>query len=178
MAPEYRRGTGAYRCGCGVRIDVTIPPASSKKCWFTDCSTVAVTDEPLILCRDHELETAMRVAHLVADRNLWLDASVYYKPLGSYDINSTAHTETGSHVYFMRRERLIKIGYTNNLRRRSNALGAYVLATIPGGPATEARMHDTFRDLRDHGEWFHPGDALIGYINEIRAANKELPIHG
>lgn len=178
MNPEYRRGAGAYRCGCGIRIDVTIPPTANTKCWFTGCSTVAVTDKPLVLCREHEKETAMRVAYLVADRSLWLDASAYYRPLDNYGApKPTAHTEESSWVYFMRRETLIKIGYSCNLSQRANALGATILATIPGGPSAEARLHERFDALRDHGEWFHPGDELIAYINELRKTKRDAPIH-
>lgn len=177
MAAEPRQGTGAYRCGCGARVSVAAiaPP---DECWFADCDLAPTTKPPLRLCRAHEKEAALHVAHLAAKRELWLEASSLCKPLASYGRPApSAHTETSSFVYFMRREHLIKIGYTNSLNRRASAVGAFVLAAIPGGPSTEAQLHRRFDELREHGEWFRPGDDLVAYINELRAMEGQAPIH-
>lgn len=178
MAPDYRRGPDAYRCGCGVRIEAARKqqgPAS--QCWFDECDSDATTKAPIRFCKAHEEETALLLAHLIARRDMWLSAGELCRPLSNYGLPAaTAHTES-SRVYFMRRESLIKIGYSGRVHRRAGALGATVLATIPGGPSTEAQMHRRFRNLRQSGEWFHPGAELIGYVNELRAADGEDPIH-
>lgn len=130
------------------------------------------------LCREHEEEAALRLAHLVAKRELWLTAGEWCRPLDNYGLpNRTSDTESSSLVYFMRRESLIKIGYSCQVKRRATDLGAAVLATVPGGPSTEAQMHRRFHELRQHGEWFYPGHQLVGYINELRTAKGEGPIH-
>lgn len=177
MNPEYRRGPGAYRCGCGVRVDVTIPPPRpSGRCWYQGCTTVAVTKAPLSFCREHEKDAALHLAHVIADRKLWLEAGEWYRPLDSYA--PTGDPEADSWVYFMRRESLIKIGYSSNPTRRAVALNAVVLAKERGGPAREAAMHGKFRDLRvrPRSEWFLPGDPLIAYINALRAQDSAPPL--
>lgn len=177
MAPEPRRGAGAYRCGCGARVAVAVT-AQPAQCWFDGCDLPPTTKPPIRFCAEHEEETALHVAHLAAKRELWLEAGTLHRPLANYGVpEPTAHTETSSVVYFMRREQLIKIGYSNSLNRRATGVGAFVLARIPGGPVMEAQMHERFAALREWGEWFRPGDELVTYINELRAENGEAPIH-
>jgi hypothetical protein len=86
----------------------------------------------------------------------------------------TGNTE--SWVYFMRRERLIKIGTTTNVRRRAAELNATVLARCFGSYSEEAQLHAKFASLRRHGEWFEPGPELMKLINAIRAEQGMPPI--
>jgi hypothetical protein len=79
-------------------------------------------------------------------------------------------------VYFMRRERLIKIGTTTNLKQRAQQVNAQVLARIPGSYTEETQLHERFAALRRHGEWFEPGPDLVDLINRIRADEGRPPI--
>lgn len=182
MAPEYRRGAGHYRCGCGARIHAAITEPDKRICWFKGCSTLATTAEPLRLCREHEQETARLVVYETAKDTMhgWLEARIangdeWARPLDSY-----APTPGFSEpwVYFMRRENFIKIGTTYNLRQRASVLNATVLAKTPGSYSEEKLMHKRFASLRRHGEWFEPGPELIALINELRKAEGADPIDG
>ncbi|WP_327582461.1 GIY-YIG nuclease family protein [Nonomuraea sp. NBC_00507] len=80
------------------------------------------------------------------------------------------------YVYFIKRDGLIKIGWTTNIRSRMKALRPdEVLHVQPGTQKDEAALHRAFRHLRvgtETGgrrlrEWFQPGDDLVAYI-ELR----------
>jgi hypothetical protein len=108
----------------------------------------------------------------------WVDAhrtagDEWYRPLDSY---SRPLKSSPSWVYFMRRERLIKIGFSNDLRRRSEQLNATVLAKTPGRLTEEQQMHARFAALRRHGEWFEPGPELMQLINELRKGEQLPPL--
>jgi hypothetical protein len=68
-------------------------------------------------------------------------------------------------VYFAVRDDLehlnqVKIGYSEHLMMRMSQLGAAVILTIPGTPATERAFHERFVHLRVKGEWFHNAGLL------------------
>lgn len=179
MRLDGRAGRGAYRCGCGARIRIASAAPAHRQCWFDECSEGASTAEPLNLCPEHERETANRLAHLIVrfDWGAVLDASVAIddvnRPLDSY-----RHSPSLSEgwVYFMRRERLIKIGTTLNPRRRAQELNGTILAKCLGSYTEEAQLHAKFAALRRHGEWFEPGPELMRLINAIRAEQGLPPI--
>jgi hypothetical protein len=64
----------------------------------------------------------------------------------------------------------IKIGTTIRLSQRLKQLAAehgcdlHVLAVQDGGPDDEVLLHRRFAHLRAVGEWFEPGDDLVGFI--------------
>jgi hypothetical protein len=132
---------------------------------------LAVTSDPLRFCAEHQREAAEALAHLTGRATLehWLNAggSTRRHQFGSA---IARREQPGSVVYFMRRERMIKIGFTGNLRHRAVSLNATVLAHFPGGRAEEAELHRRFAGLRRYGEWFEPGRELLDYINECRRA--------
>ena len=101
-------------------------------------------------------------------------AERFPRPADSYR-QRVSHS-SGNWVYFMRRERLIKIGTTCNLKQRAQQLNATVLARVPGGYTEEAQMHARFASLRTHGEWFEPGPELLELINRIRKDQGRSPI--
>ncbi|MER6249406.1 hypothetical protein [Streptomyces griseorubiginosus] len=117
------------------------------------------------------------------------DAAIAALPLARYgrkDRNKGPN-KAGYHypvVYFARRERLIKIGWTSRLPDRMKAVGAVSLATETGDYIRERQLHQKFAHLlvEGHGavgrEWFHPGPDLIAYINELRAASGIPPVDG
>ncbi|MGW5197350.1 GIY-YIG nuclease family protein [Streptomyces spiralis] len=136
---------------------------------------------PLNLCPEHEREAVNRLAHLIVrfDWGAVLDASVAIddvnRPLDSYRQPPSSFE---GWVYFMRRERLIKIGTTTDLQRRARELNATVLARCVGSYSEEARLHAKFAALRRHGEWFEPAPELMDLINAIRAEQNLPPIPG
>lgn len=180
MNPENRRGAGHYRCGCGARIHAVATDPDKRVCWFSGCSILATTDEPIRLCPEHEKETARLVVHESAKGLMhgWMEARTlngdeWARPLGSYAQNPGFNQ---AWVYFMRRERLIKIGTTYELKKRAAVLNAVVLAKTPGSYSEEARLHNRFAALRRHGEWFEPGPELMKLINELRKAEGVGPV--
>lgn len=64
----------------------------------------------------------------------------------------------------------IKIGTTVRLGQRLKQLAAesgaelQVLAVVDGGFREEKSLHQRFAHLRQVGEWFEPGDDLLGFI--------------
>lgn len=180
MASENRRGVGHYRCGCGARIHASAVKDDRRVCWFTGCNILATTKEPIRLCREHEKETARLVVHESAKGVMkgWVEARTlngdeWSRPLDSY---APASSFSQAWVYFMRRENLIKIGTTYNLKQRAAVLNATVLTKMPGSYSEEARMHNRFASLRRHGEWFEPGPELVALINELRKAEGVGPL--
>jgi hypothetical protein len=77
-------------------------------------------------------------------------------------------------VYFIRGEQtgLIKIGVANNPSQRLANLQTgspdrlELLGCTPGSSWGELRLHTRFAHLRQHGEWFTPGEDLLAYIRE------------
>lgn len=180
MNPENRRGPGHYRCGCGARIQAAIVEPAKRICWFTGCNILATTPDPLQLCQEHENVTAERLVHMTAkiEMNRWLEVRAANGDEWSRPLDSYAHV-TGpgaTWVYFMRRENLIKIGTTGDLKRRAAALNAAVIAKTPGSYSEEARLHKRFAKLRHHGEWFEPSPELLELINELRRAEGMAPL--
>lgn len=205
MAVDGRSGPNTFRCGCGARIEVTKQATSARRCSFGDCRTVAATEEPLRFCVDHKEEAATLLAYTAGEARIRelddslqrspmtlirrYDAAIAALPLARYgrkDQNKRP-TRAGYHypvVYFARRERLIKIGWTSRLPGRMKSIGAHPLAIETGDYIRERQLHQRFAHLLVVGdeavgrEWFHPGPDLIAYINELREADGYPPIKG
>lgn len=89
-----------------------------------------------------------------------------------------ADPEATGHVYYMRINGRIKIGYTANLRQRSRNYppGTELLAIEPGTRELEKRRHDRFsRSLAEGREWFHESPALAEHIEQVSLAHKIPP---
>ena len=74
-------------------------------------------------------------------------------------------------IYFIKSPQgPIKIGTTIRLTQRLRALasehgqGLEVLAVADGSFEVERNLHRRFAHLRKVGEWFEPGDDLLGFI--------------
>ncbi len=180
MNPENRRGPGHYRCGCGARIQAAITAPARRICWFTGCDILATTPDPLQLCHERERVTAEQLVHMTAkvEMSRWAEVRIangdeWSRPLDSY---ARVPEPATAWVYFMRRENLIKIGTTYDLKRRAAALNATIVAKTPGSYSKEAQMHKRFEKLRRHGEWFEPGPELLKLINELRRADGMAPL--
>lgn len=89
--------------------------------------------------------------------------------------------ETGLvHVYFLREEESgpIKIGMAVDVEARISQLqgGNHRKLTLVGlimnaTPDAERRIHKSFKHHRIRGEWFHPGEDLLQFINELTLNN-------
>lgn len=183
MTADALRGAGAFRCGCGVRVKLEcIAPPPRSVCAADGCRNLAIEGTVVRLCKDHRSELVNELAPFIARRQGWLaaygpdyDPQQYQTPKERSDYDPRPDT-ADSFVYFIQRERLIKIGFSVDPIRRAADLGGAVLATIPGGRAVERQTHQRFAHLRDRGEWFQPGPDLLAYVNELRSKRRQAPI--
>lgn len=82
-------------------------------------------------------------------------------------------------VYYVRRDGLIKIGYTTNLRlRMKNLRPDELLAIEYGTRALETQRHHQFVAFRAGigREWFEPATELLEHIDERRSALPPPPL--
>lgn len=81
-------------------------------------------------------------------------------------------------VYFIECGDYIKIGYTEELKQRVQALSAAipypitVLATMFGNWETEKSLHRRFASSRHKGEWFRKTPDLLAFIDQINSVEK------
>jgi hypothetical protein len=182
MSLDGRSGRHAFRCGCGARIQVHEQRANVRQCTFGDCRILATTKEPLRFCPDHEQEAATLLAQTAGETRLReLEEALERSPRTwnrRYGFGISPLPQNPQHapvVYFARRERLIKIGWTSQLPKRMKQIPARALAIEPGDIVRERQLHHRFAHLlADRREWFHPGPDLIAYINALREAD-DLP---
>mgnify|MGYP001586363134 FL=1 len=74
-------------------------------------------------------------------------------------------------VYYVQIGKLIKIGYTEHIRKRMQQYPPTrrLLATEPGTPLLERRRHAQFTQYLSAGrEWFDPGSELLRHIEQLR----------
>lgn len=84
-----------------------------------------------------------------------------------------------SSIYFVRvgLDGPIKIGSTTNMKKRlknlqvSNPIPLNVMSVVPGTERDEQRLHQKFSHLFIQGEWFHPGDDLLEFIDIVKERN-------
>ncbi len=189
MQPEGRAGRGAFRCGCGSRVVVSIPAQRGALCVATHrgepCRLRPVTEEPLPLCDEHFASTGLRdlkqwtnatppeiserVSRLFQERWAEYQAIEY----STYEHTDPEALEQTGVVYFIRSRDLVKIGTTTDLVKRMGAFSVphiTLLATEPGYKRRERELHLQFAELRiNRREWFRLAPPLTGYIDEIRA---------
>lgn len=95
---------------------------------------------------------------------------------------SKPRVDSRSVVYYLQRgDGAIKIGFSTNVRRRTDVLTRHhgpltLLASEPGGWHRERERHAQFERLRIHRdqEWFQPGPALRRHIRSL-ANSMPLP---
>lgn len=84
--------------------------------------------------------------------------------------------KSACNVYFIQAKNngLIKIGFTSNLKSRLSDLSSMspvpleLLAFTDGDYNLERELHTTFSNYRSHGEWFHPSDELMNFIESTK----------
>lgn len=78
-------------------------------------------------------------------------------------------------IYFLAGAGLIKIGVTTDVDKRIRSLEnsspvlLEFLGCYPGTRSDERALHDRFKHLRRHGEWFDDCAELIAYIESVVA---------
>ena len=78
-------------------------------------------------------------------------------------------------IYFIQgeRTRLIKIGYTTNVKKRikglitQNSEKLIFLKAVSGDLKTEQLIHQKFKSFNCHNEWFYPMFTLVNFIKLI-----------
>lgn len=193
MTLDALRGNGAFRCGCGARVVVTISEAPrSEQCAWRGCRTIASSDYDVPLCAEHvrrlrvqlgvkrdgeyQLEIMRRTVMEYQDFDDDIEAAVdkqraknAERRLRREGYQVQPRPPEPSWCYFMRHETNIKIGYSKDPRKRALALaGTQILAKEPGAKQRESELHLKFDHLRIHGEWFEPGPDLMDYIASLR----------
>lgn len=72
-------------------------------------------------------------------------------------------------VYYMRMDRLVKIGISTDLRTRTGSIMAQgVMAIEWGDRQLERQRHNQFVDQHSHLEWFRLEAPLVEHIAELR----------
>jgi hypothetical protein len=149
-----RDGRNAFRCGCGTRVQVIPTPVTTRLCTFGDCRMLATTKDPLRFCPDHEEQAAALLAHTagaakVRELEIGLTQTVttWTRKYGYRTHPVPQYKQHAPLVYFARREHLIKIGTTTNLRHRMMSLHAEALATESGDLVRERQLHQRFSHL-------------------------------
>lgn len=72
-------------------------------------------------------------------------------------------------VYYMRMDRLVKIGTSINLAERFKTLSAQgILAIEFGDQVLERNRHRQFVDYHSHNEWFWLRDGLLDHVLDVR----------
>lgn len=139
-------------------------------CTIPACIATPEIAEPLPLCFAHVLEV---VSHAMP-QVIRTAASALPQPPSAVrmlPVSCKKLLAANSHdpaVYFIRNGDRVKIGTTQNLRRRTAALSLRpenVLLTVYGGADVERQLHDRFRDLRvGNTEWFRYDAPLTEFI--------------
>jgi hypothetical protein len=147
------------------------------------CGRERLKDCPYAICAKH----AGKVYEFMASRQPKPDPTEAEKKLARLDMarDEIAATdakrrsalEEQSQVYYVRIHDHIKIGYTTNITARMGQLRvstSAVLATEPGGQATERERHTEFADERiGRREDFNPSPRLLAHIEQVKAQHGE-----
>ena len=81
-----------------------------------------------------------------------------------------------TYVYFIQAGPYIKVGTAKDVLSRLDQLKAgspfplTLLGAIPGNRRREIQIHERFKHLRTHGEWFLSCDEINDYIHEVLQA--------
>jgi endogenous inhibitor of DNA gyrase (YacG/DUF329 family) len=81
-----------------------------------------------------------------------------------------------TYIYLIQAEdnELIKIGFSNNVKRRMKILSnsspakLKVLRVIKADSQYESFLHNMFREYRLHGEWFQPHSNIVKFVNDTK----------
>lgn len=147
------------------------------------CTAQAVTiaRKFLPLCKYHQ---ARLLADFRRERNASYQKGVSFHIDGMVEQHRAEQaTRDSATVYFIRAGHRIKIGVSQDPKRRLSAIrtggsaarpigldtsNARLIATEPGGPQRERELHRQFAHVRETGEWFRSCPELTSYINSLQ----------
>lgn len=185
MAVDALRGRGAYRCGCGARIHLTVPPPKPLCCGPVSEGVRCVrsviresAEHGFHLCRKHfdqYLEYLKRrdwyLKAIESDESLRRECRADERSRQERALES-ARSEGRMVVYYVRIGHYIKIGTTTSFKYRMVSLMPdEILATEPGHVELEKARLKQFAHLKIPlgRERFRPAPELLDHIKMIRA---------
>ena len=158
--PRRREPSGGVTDFRGVDV-----PSLATECCYPTCSARSSEKFDLPMCDRHIVRVYRAVQGAMAATDASAPVPVVHRIRGD-----TTKFRAGE-VYFIGFRDRIKIGFSTDVHARLQRVAHdRVLAVIPGTMATEKALHHRFAHLRVSGEWFEPGDDLMAYIAEVRAA--------
>lgn len=134
-------------------------------CSILDCEDVVTDGAPIDLCERH-----MRLAFAWVMSNAeTLSASADYHPPAPAVRPPRFTVDTPGHVYFIKKDDLIKIGWSSQVEIRLRSWQpCTVLLVQPGTIRDERRCHAAFSHLLAKGEeWFTPAPDLYAFIESL-----------
>lgn len=146
------------------------------RCEWRGCEqdrTILYHDSPLCMIHTQIMQrvflaTEQRISQRGKEREQELAASAEKIEAGE---RLTSRDPVPGHVYYIRIDGLIKIGYTSNVWKRMQAYppNAELLALEPGTKKTETDRHAHFRDKLARGrEWFGDCSEIRDWITTLR----------
>lgn len=178
------------RVNKGIDWSVCLVPGCGKDLGAYGRSKFAIDKRDhgfaLPLCLDH-LYVAFRQAKAESDENLpvCIDANARVKAYRQSVIDAATSEEkrmflarTDGHLYILRLNGLIKVGWSRDLEERLRAYGPDVelLARWEGSRSDETNLHRQLRPALARGrEWYEDGPILAAFIAE--AVEKYGPPH-
>lgn len=76
-------------------------------------------------------------------------------------------------IYFVKCGRAVKIGYTNDIKKRlselqsANPVKLKLMAVTPGTQGLEKIFHEVLAPWKIHGEWFHTSNKLKSPLRKL-----------
>ena len=141
------------------------------ECCYPRCSARVTEQVRQPLCDAHLISVYRDVRDRIVDSTTDERLAVLASPRPH--INPPRPSNTGGEVYFVHFGDRIKIGYTANFKQRMKVIPHdQVLATIPGTPSTEKRLHRRFDHLRITGEWFRADGELLRFIADLELSGQ------
>ncbi len=77
-------------------------------------------------------------------------------------------------VYFIKKDNLVKIGWSANPQQRVQKFEGDLLGLLPGPMTLEKELHKRFADLHQGSEWFRLGNTLRDWL-DMQMLEHELP---
>jgi len=135
-------------------------------CLMPGCTLTHSLLPELHLCDEHLTIVHDSVDYTIASKNRKMKDAYYaaHPPVVT--------PPNPGHIYYVKSDGLIKIGWTSNLakRMRQYAPNSQLLATHPGTRADEQRLHKRFAVHRSHGrEWYPLAPVILHHIDMMKA---------
>lgn len=126
-----------------------------------ECMREVQEGAPLSLCQTHLLLAAQFVREM--------GGKAAAKVLGHATGRAIIKAARVQVVYYLRRDGMVKIGTTSNLKVRLATIPHdELLAIEPGGTGVERTRHAEFGAHRSDGEWFRSNMEVMAHVVKVR----------